>query len=442
MNSLYTRILAWLVLTLVFAFVGFVGTSWFIASRTHIPGGVVGTLHRALLANLVSQYEQGGREALRKALAPLNQDVHGSHALANAATGRDLLTGEDLGAIIQSAARPPGPPPLLRLGPPGGRRAMVHSSADGRYLLVSQAEFPGNASAWLPLYFWILIPVALFAWLLAARIASPLRRLESVVVRFGAGDLTARLNWTRTDEFGRLGRAFDDMAQRLETLLTAERRLLQDVSHELRSPLARLRFASELARSGSTHSVAFDRIDREVARLTELVETLLEVTRAEGDPAAARRLPLDLAPLLEQVVHDAAIEAEAQNCTLNLADSPRMATTGDPELLRRAIDNVLRNAIRHAPAGTAIDIALSAEQGVARIEVRDRGAGVPADLLERIFQPFVRAESDRGRASGGAGLGLSITARALALHHGRAFARNAHPGLAVTLELPEAGAAA
>lgn len=442
MNSLYTRILAWLVLTLVFAFVGFVGTSWFIASRTPMPGGVVGTLHRALLANLVKQYEQGGREALREALEPLNQDAHGSHSLAEAATGRDLLTGGDLSAIIESAARPPGPPPVFRLGPPRGRRAMVHTSADGRYLLVTQAEFPGTASAWLPLYFWILIPVALFAWLLAARIASPLRRLESVVVRFGAGDLSARLNWTRTDEFGRLGRAFDEMAQRLETLLTAERRLLQDVSHELRSPLARLRFASELARAGSTHSAAFDRIDREVARLTELVETLLEVTRAEGDPAAARRLPLDLAPLLEQVVQDAAIEAEAQNCTLNLANSPRMATTGDPELLRRAIENVLRNAIRHAPAGTAIDIALSAEQGVARIEVRDRGAGVPADLLERIFQPFVRAESDRGRASGGAGLGLSITARALALHHGRAFARNAHPGLAVTLELPVAGAAA
>lgn len=439
MSSLYTRIFAWLVLTLVFAFAGFLGTSWFIASRTHGRGNIVGELHRAVLASLVDQYERGGVEALRRSLEPLNRESAGVHHLADAATGRDLLTGEDLSGLIRSGSQAPPRPPLLRLAPPGGRRVLLHPSADGRYVLVSEAVFPAGSEAWLPLYVWILIPVALFAWLLAARIAGPLRRLEEAVVRFGAGDLAARLNWSGKGEFARLGRAFDEMAHRIETLLTAERRLLQDVSHELRSPLARLRFAAELGRSSSTNPAPFYRIDREVARLTELVETLLEVTRAEGDPAAARRVPLDLAPLLEEAVHDAAIEAEAQGCRLELRDAAPAATTGDPELIRRAIDNVLRNAIRHAPAGSPVDVRLEVEAGQARIEVRDQGPGVPADLLEKIFQPFVRAESDRGRASGGAGLGLSITARALALHHGRAFARNTHPGLAVTLELPLAG---
>ena len=436
MRSLYTRILAWLFLTLGFAFAGFLATSWFIATRTHGPADFVGRMHRIMLEDLIRQYEADGPGALRAGIERFDRELGGIHHVARAADGKDVLSGQDLSSLIASAPREPRRPPLLRLGPPGGRRVMVHASADGRYLLVAEANFPGNPNAWLPLYFWILLPVALFAWWLASHIAGPLRRLEAAVVRFGRGDLSARVNWSRPDELGRLGRAFDEMAARIETLLTAERRLLQDVSHELRSPLARLRFATELARQQAGPGAPFDRIEREISRLTELVETLLEVTRAEGDPAGAKRQPVRLSELLERTVHDAAIEAEVQQCRLELDRRAEGRVEGDPELLRRAIENVLRNAIRHAPPGTPVEISLDERAGQALIEVRDHGPGVPADLLERIFHPFVRAEPDRGRNSGGAGLGLSITARALALHHGRARARNAHPGLCVSLEIP------
>lgn len=436
MSSVYTRIFLWLALTLAFAFAGFLGTSWFIARQSPGPGDFVGRMHRVLLDELVERYEQEGAEALRAALDRLDREIGGSHFLVRAGDMRDVLTGSDMSEMIGRAPREPRRPPLLRLGPPAGRRVMVHRAADGRYMLVVEAMFPGNPNAWLPLYFWILLPVALFAWWLAARIAGPLRRLESTVERFGRGDLGARVNWSRRDEFGRLGRAFDEMADRIATLLTAERRLLQDVSHELRSPLARLRFATELARQNAADAAPIDRIERESARLTELVETLLEVTRAEGDPGEARRLPVDLSELLNQVVHDTAIEAAANGCRLALSTRAAGKVTGDPELLRRAVENVVRNAIGHAPASTGIDITLDERGGAAVIEVRDYGPGVPSDMLERIFHPFVRAEADRGRNSGGTGLGLSITARAMALHHGRAYARNAHPGLCVSLEIP------
>lgn len=436
MNSVYTRILLWLALTLAFAFAGFLGTSLFIARQGPGPGDFVGRMHRVLLDGLVERYEREGAEALRAALGRLDREVGGSHFLARADSRRDVLTGADLGEVIARAPREPGRPPILRLGPPGGRRVMVQQSADGRYLLVAESVLPGNPDAWLPLYFWILLPVALFAWWLASRIAGPLRRLESTVERFGRGDLTARVNWPRRDEFGRLGRAFDQMADRIGTLLTAERRLLQDVSHELRSPLARLRFATALARQTAADPAPIDRIERESARLTELVETLLEVTRAEGDPGEARRLPVDLSELLRQVVRDTAIEAEAHQCRLALSTSATVKVAGDPELLRRAVENVVRNAVRHAPSDTEIVISLCERDGAAVIEVRDEGPGVPPDMLERIFHPFVRAEADRGRKSGGTGLGLSITARAMALHHGRASARNTHPGLCVSLEIP------
>lgn len=147
-------------------------------------------------------------------------------------------------------------------------------------------------------------------------------------------------------------------------------------------------------------------------------------------------MPVDLSELLNQVVHDTAIEAAANQCRLALSTRAAGKVTGDPELLRRAVENVVRNAISHAPASTGIDISLDEREGAAVIEVRDYGPGVPPDMLERIFHPFVRAEADRGRNSGGMGLGLSITARAMALHHGRAYARNAHPGLCVALEFP------
>jgi two-component system sensor histidine kinase CpxA len=276
----------------------------------------------------------------------------------------------------------------------------------------------------------------LFGYLLAFYFASPLKELRTAVDRFGRGDLSARVNSRRKDEIGDLARAFDQMAQRTETLMTAERRLLQDISHELRSPLARLSFGVELARTAEDREAAVARIRKEVDRLTSLVGGLLQVTRAEGDPDQRNLEDVDLRELLTELTDDCSIEAEKRMCEV-LLDAPKpVILRGDRELLRRAIENVLRNAIRYAPEGTAIEVKLEPNPDAASISIRDYGSGVPDDLLTEIFKPFFRVGQARDTASGGVGLGLAIAQRAVALHQGKMLARNVEPGLLVSVELP------
>jgi two-component system sensor histidine kinase CpxA len=212
--------------------------------------------------------------------------------------------------------------------------------------------------------------------------------------------------------------------------------LLQDVSHELRSPLARLGFAVELAKTSPDRETSLTRIRQEADRLAHLVDELLELTRAEGDPTARVLEEVDLAELLREVVGECALDAEMQGCRLAAKIDVTAAISGDFELLKRACDNVLRNAIRHAPKGTSVDVSVSTHDHRASISFRDYGPGVPVDALPEIFRPFYRVETDRDRASGGVGLGLAIASRAIELHHGKITARNANPGLSVEIELP------
>ncbi len=230
------------------------------------------------------------------------------------------------------------------------------------------------------------------------------------------------------------------MAERIQTLLTAERRLLQDVSHELRSPLTRLAFALELAEEGKDREDALARARRENEQMAVLVDELLKLTRAEGDPANRLLSTVSLRDLLEELVDTCSLEADAQDCRLVCRMEGHALVRGQPELLRRAIDNILRNAIRHAPAGTSVEITLKLEGERASIVVRDFGAGAPAELLEHLVRPFFRVETDRDRASGGVGLGLAIAERAVRVHQGALTLRNANPGLEVLVLLPGAWA--
>jgi two-component system sensor histidine kinase CpxA len=326
-------------------------------------------------------------------------------------------------------------------GPPeiDGRLVVVDASRDGRYRLIVLAPPPFNIWAFVPYYLLILAAVACLCWLLAIGIVRPLRLVARAVNQFGRGDLSMRVRVTRRDEIGDLGHAFNDMAERLETLLTAERRLLQDISHELRSPLARLNIAIELARHAEDRDAATARLQREADRLTSLVGSLIEVTRMEGDPEAVKFEPLAAGAIVQDVVKVCALEAEARQCRIVLQNSTTRALHGHPELLRRAVENVLRNAIRYAPPTTDIGVQVTdAPSGVA-ITVRDRGPGVPDADLPRLVQPFFRVDAVRDAASGGIGLGLSIASRAVRLHHGTLVVENAHPGLRVSLLLPESG---
>jgi two-component system sensor histidine kinase CpxA len=293
-----------------------------------------------------------------------------------------------------------------------------------------------SGSALFPFFGIILMAVAGFSYALFRYLVSPVRQLSTAVERFGQGDFSARVHVRRNDELGSLAGRFNEMAERIQTLLSAERRLLEDVSHELRSPLARMQFALELVRTAPDREAAVQRLRREIDRLSSLVGQLVEVTRAEGDPGARVREAFNLTALAEEIVDDCHIEADARGCEIRLVAELELFLIADRELIRRALENVLRNAIRYSPEGSTIEIHLAKQAQAAAIQVRDFGPGVPEEMLERIFQPFFRVDASRDTATGGIGLGLAIARRAVTLHHGHLRAENAQPGLRVSIELP------
>jgi two-component system sensor histidine kinase CpxA len=432
MNSLFWRILVWFWSTLAITVIGSAFISALNVTQNVSDSNAPAALRmRFDLEEARAAYENGGRPALAAFMENLER-IYGTRGILADERGRDLLNGRSCARIIAQYARKPALQILSF-----GETTAVSQSEDRRYWFISIA--PRRAvSSWFITpdhIFWLAATLALCYWL-ALNLTRPVRELQKTVERFGQGDLSARLNSTRRDELGELARAFDRMATRLETLLAAERRLLLDISHELRSPLARLGVAVELARSGDDTESALNRIQKESDRLNALVGQLLQVTRAEGDPASLRRDPIRLDQLVEQLVDDARIEAAARGCELDYQPPGPVTLAGDAELLRRAIENVIRNAIRYSPVNSAVDVSLSKEGDRAVVDVRDRGPGVPDEALPRLFDAFYRVEPDRGRASGGIGLGLSIARRAIELHKGKIRARNAQPGLDVVMEFP------
>lgn len=438
---MFRRILAWFVGMLVISLVGFVLTSYWNAPRFPGREPMFRRLPSFELAESVRAYERGGKPELAEYLRRLESYFPASHRLLDA-SGHDVVTGEDrsdsLARAAESRSRGDGEILGFRWRPP--RSAPFRRvSADGRYTLLIETEPMQAADPWqnIAVYGWIVAVIVLLCYALTWTLARPIRALRETVVRFGAGSLETRINSRRRDEIGDLERAFDQMAGRIQTLLEAERRLLQDISHELRSPLARLKFALELARSSADPKTALPRVQKEVERLSVLVNELLQVTRAEGDPESRNVAHIDLREFLSAMVDDCRIEAEARGCTIDLAVRDQVSWQGDPELLHRAVENVLRNAIHHAPSGTEIEVDLQATADSVIIRIRDHGPGVPSEQLTEIFRPFYRVEEDRSRNNGGGvGLGLSIAERAVRVHHGEIRAENASPGLAVELKLP------
>jgi signal transduction histidine kinase len=298
---------------------------------------------------------------------------------------------------------------------------------------------------------WLVLG-GLGCYLLARYITAPVARLRHATRRLAAGDLGARVGpgrHRRRDELEDLGRDFDLMAERLEKLVSAQRRLLRDISHELRSPLARMNVALGLLRQREADDPdgMLARLETEADRLNRLIGDLLTLSRVESGESGPRDLPLDLGALAAEIADDARFEAGAHGCEVRLSRTGPVPAVGELGLLRSAVENVVRNAVRHTAAGTAVEITVGsrAEAGgpVGVIEVRDHGPGLPADQLERIFEPFYRADDSRQRGSGGTGLGLAIARRAVAQHGGSIEAAAAPGGgLRVTIRLPAAPARA
>ena len=291
-----------------------------------------------------------------------------------------------------------------------------------------------------------LVLSGLVCWGLVRYLTAPLITLRGATQQFAAGDLGARTGASasrRHDEVADLGRDFDEMASRIENLIEGQRQLLGDISHELRSPLARLRMAGALGRrqiesgaQGEEFTPAFERITRETARLDALIGQLLDLTRLENGGHGARE-NVNVKLLIEEIAADAQFEASAQNKRVEITRADNFAMQGERTLLSSAIENVVRNALRHTPENASVEIALQTTERGAIISVRDHGPGVPPETLERIFEPFFRVEEARDRQSGGAGLGLAIVQRAVAAHGGKVRACNAESGgLEVELELP------
>jgi two-component system sensor histidine kinase CpxA len=440
MNSLFARILVWFWCTLAITLIGSAFISALNVTQNFSQADSPAALRIHFdLEQAREAYESGGRPALAAFLEELKH-VYGTRGILTDERKRDLLTGRSVVDIINQYSHPPAMQILTF-----GETTAAKKSEDGHYWFISAAPRRQVASWFITPdhLFWLMITLPLCYWL-AMSLTKPVRELQKTVERFGHGDLSARLNSMRRDELGDLSRAFDQMATRIETLLAAERRLLLDISHELRSPLARLGVAVELARSGDDTESALNRIQKESDRLNALVGQLLQVTRAEGDPASLHRDSIRLDQLVGQLVDDARIEAAARGCEIEYRPPAPVTVAGDAELLRRAIENVIRNAIRYSPVNEAVSVSVARDNGRAIVDVRDTGPGVPEEALPRLFDAFYRVQPDRDRASGGIGLGLSIARRAIELHHGSIRAKNSHPGLEVSIECPvkEPGAAA
>jgi signal transduction histidine kinase len=429
MRSLFAKILAWFVVSILVTIAAIILTSaltYDAYSSRQAPFSMLLSLE---VREARHAWESGGAGELRAALDRLMEVTHASQAMLLDATGKDVLTGESHAEMMPYAEGLVHSPFSIR------SHIFGRKSTDGSFVLILVRE------NW---FFWFLQPAhllviglaVLLCYGLAHYLTAPVRRLRAAVDRLGRGDLSARAEESRHDELGDLAASFNRMADHIQALVAAERRLLFDISHELRSPLARLSVAVELARTDDQGAPPLDRIQKEADRLNSLIKQMLEVTRSEREPSRMHLERLRLDELVGELVADCAIEARAHGCALDLALAGEVTLDGDLELLRRAIENVMRNAIRYAPAESKVEVALENGGGWAKIRVRDYGPGVPEDALPRLFDAFYRVEEDRDRKSGGVGLGLSIARRAVELHKGKLRASNALPGLLVEIELP------
>jgi two-component system sensor histidine kinase CpxA len=288
-----------------------------------------------------------------------------------------------------------------------------------------------------------VVVFALCLWL-ARHITLPIRRIGVASQQLATGELSTRIADAfprRRDELGRLGREFDAMAAQIEALVTSQRRLLRDVSHELRSPLARLSIAAGLARreaSPSAHA-HLDRVEEEAERLNRLIGQLLALARLDAVVEPSHQTVFDLSEVIDEIAADGDFEARATGRAVRIVATERCLICGVPELMRSAIENVVRNGIRHTPRGSHVDIALRISSDVGGrhgvISVRDHGDGVPAEAVARLFEPFYRIPGHSNTE--GAGLGLAIAHRAVQLHAGAMSTMNStEGGLVITISVP------
>ena len=348
-----------------------------------------------------------------------------------------------------------------------GRTFDVHSprvqkhepveATDGETYLIFSETRPRSRSAFKrmmlpfqksPIIYLLWLAIALFlsglvCFGLAQYLSSPIRKLQKATKQLSHGDLDTRVSkaiGNRRDEIADLGQDFDVMAGRLQGLVNNQKQLLSDISHELRSPLARMQLALGLARKklGDEVPSEIDRIEQETERLNDLVGQSLTLSRLDAGAVYAKEDFIEIGELLQNIISDCDFEATEQNKKVNLNVAKSFTINANGELLHRALENIIRNAIRYTEVDTSVDVNLR-QQGNENIKITisDQGPGIPEDKIAGLFEPFVRLGEARDRDSGGYGLGLAIAKRAIEFHKGQISAKNqTDSGLLVEIVLP------
>ncbi|HRH42586.1 MAG TPA: ATP-binding protein [Pyrinomonadaceae bacterium] len=282
----------------------------------------------------------------------------------------------------------------------------------------------------------LLLTAALVCYALARYLIKPLLLLRKATKQFADGDLETRSKIKRRDEIGQLSQDFDEMAARIENLIISQKQLNRDISHELRSPLARMNVALELAKQKSQPETSnlLTRIETESFRLNEMISNILTLSKLESGIAEVVKTDVNLQRVFKAVVDDSKFEADGKGKTIQVLHTDDCKIFGNEQLLRSAIENVLRNALRYTK--DKVEVSLTHANGKVKISIRDYGEGIPEPELKEIFRPFHRVSEARDRKSGGIGLGLSITEQAVHAHGGVVSAKNTGNGLCVEISLP------
>ena len=475
MRSVFWRIFLWFWLAMLMLAAAVAGTIYLTDPDQFYPRQLNIPLQRLdrLATTSVALYENSGPAALKSYLTkiPPAPPVEGRPAHLRKERGFliDLPTGRELSGLplptdtseLVGRAKDSADLQFERLltevlfaRPVSG----AHSGHRYVFLLVRPRTsflLPTTPHAWLQVLAAVITSAVVCYWL-ARYVVGPVRRLQAAARRLAGGDLGARVGSTpglirRHDEFSELAVDFDDMAARIQSLLNAQKRLIADISHELGSPLTRVNVALGLAfrKVGAECHPELERIEREAQRLNELIRQLLLLSELENQPPAGPMEALDLAEMAREIAADAEFEAGSRRCRVRVTNAtdagpPEEASVkGVRHLLRSALENIVRNAIRYTAEDSEVVIELgshaAAEGKSARavVRVRDHGPGVPPATLAHLFEPFYRVSEARDRQSGGTGLGLAITRQAVEAHGGTVCAVN-HPdgGLLVEVDLP------
>ncbi len=443
MRSLFTKIFLSFWLACALFFIVAIVATWIVRQQGETA---LDTAESKILGDAVDIYERSGTDAVHDYLEQIRKTRHIGAYLFNEKD--EEISNHHPPDWARDARRSRTITQFWRLIPVFSVQRQSITSKGHRYSMIAIQSAPGPFGPHAPTWEGLLIGIlssGLVCYVLAKYLTGPLVRLRTATQKLSAGDLSARAGTTgsrRQDELAQLIRDFDTMAERLEKLVNAQSRLLNDISHELRSPLARMNVALALARqrSGPEAQGMLDRIDVESARLNELIERLLTIARLEAAPEGVRKEEVDLLDLVYEIIEDADFEAQSRGIHVISKLAGPCEVHGNPALLHSAIENVVRNATQYTAKGTNVEVSLTCDSQLGKpqavICVADSGPGVPEDSLERLFRPFYRIDDARSH-SGGTGLGLAITDRAVQLHGGSVRAMNRPTGgLLVEIRLP------